>query len=425
MRRAGSIIPLLLVSLSFAGEQAPKLDTGDTAWLLVSSALVMLMTLPGLALFYGGMAKKKDTLNTIAMSFVAYCIASLVWFAYGYSLAFGEDIGGIIGSASKLFLSGVGVSSLQGTIPELLFVMFQLTFAAITVALASGSFVERLKFSAWVVFVFLWVSLVYVPIAHWVWGGGFLAKDGALDFAGGTVVHINAGIAGLVGALILGRRKDAVLLPSNLPLVVLGAGLLWFGWFGFNAGSAVGANGLAAVAMLNTNIATATAALAWMFTEWLHRKKPTVLGLASGVIAGLVAITPAAGFVNVVGAFIIGLIAGIVCYFMVAEVKQKLGYDDALDVFGIHGVAGIIGAVLTGVFADPSINEAGKGLLYGNPGQLFIQLWSVVVTIVYSGVMTAIILFIARALTGLKVGEEEEVGGLDRSQHGESAYNIS
>ncbi|RME08804.1 MAG: ammonium transporter, partial [Aquificota bacterium] len=248
MRRAGSIIPLLLVSLSFAGEQAPKLDTGDTAWLLVSSALVMLMTLPGLALFYGGMAKKKDTLNTIAMSFVAYCIASLVRFAYGYSLAFGEDIGGIIGSASKLFLSGVGVSSLQGTIPELLFVMFQLTFAAITVALASGSFVERLKFSAWVVFVFLWVSLVYVPIAHWVWGGGFLAKDGALDFAGGTVVHINAGIAGLVGALILGRRKDAVLLPSNLPLVVLGAGLLWFGWFGFNAGSALGANGLAAVA---------------------------------------------------------------------------------------------------------------------------------------------------------------------------------
>lgn len=425
MRRAGSIIPLLLVSLSFAEEQAPKLDTGDTSWILVSSALVMLMTLPGLALFYGGMAKRKDALNTIAMSFVAYCIASLVWFAYGYSLAFGQDIGGIIGSASKLFLNSVSVSSLQGTIPELLFVMFQLTFAAITVALASGSFVERLKFSAWVIFVFLWISLVYVPIAHWVWGGGFLAKDGALDFAGGTVVHINAGIAGLVGAILLGKRKDAVLLPNNLPLVVLGAGLLWFGWFGFNAGSALGANGLAAVAMLNTNIATATAALAWMFTEWFHRKKPTVLGLASGVIAGLVAITPAAGFVNVVGAFIIGLIAGVICYFMVAEVKQKLGYDDALDVFGIHGVAGIIGAVLTGVFADPSINEVGKGLLYGNPGQLFIQLWSVIVTIVYSGVMTAIILFIAKALTGLKVGEEEEIMGLDRSQHGENAYNIS
>ncbi|QID32351.1 ammonium transporter [Pampinifervens florentissimum] len=425
MRRLTTIIPLLLVSLSFAEESTPKLDTGDTAWLLVSSALVMLMTLPGLALFYGGMAKRKDTLNTIAMSFVAYCLASLVWFAYGYSLAFGEDIGGIIGSASKIFLSGVGVKSLQGTIPELLFVMFQLTFAAITVALASGSYVERLKFSAWVIFVVLWVSLVYVPIAHWVWGGGFLAKDGALDFAGGTVVHINAGIAGLVGALILGRRKDAVLLPNNLPLVVLGAGLLWFGWFGFNAGSAVGANGLAAVAMLNTNIATATAALAWMFTEWLHRKKPTVLGLASGVIAGLVAITPAAGFVNVVGAFIIGLVAGPICYFMVAEVKEKLGYDDALDVFGIHGVAGIIGAILTGVFADPSINEAGKGLLYGNPGQVITQIWSVIVTVVYSGVMTAIILFVAKALTGLKVKEEEEITGLDRSQHGESAYNIS
>ncbi len=425
MRRVATIIPLLLVSLSFAEEATPKLDTGDTAWLLVSSALVMLMTLPGLALFYGGMAKRKDTLNTIAMSFVAYCIASLVWFAYGYSLAFGEDIGGIIGSASKIFLSGVSVKSLQGTIPELLFVMFQLTFAAITVALASGSYVERLKFSAWVIFVVLWVSLVYVPIAHWVWGGGFLAKDGALDFAGGTVVHINAGIAGLVGAIILGRRKDAVLLPNNLPLVVLGAGLLWFGWFGFNAGSAVGANGLAAVAMLNTNIATATAALAWMFTEWLHRKKPTVLGLASGVIAGLVAITPAAGFVNVVGAFVIGLVAGPVCYFMVAEVKEKLGYDDALDVFGIHGVAGIIGAILTGVFADPSINEAGKGLLYGNPGQVITQIWSVIVTVVYSGVMTAIILFVAKALTGLKIKEEEEITGLDRSQHGESAYNIS
>ncbi|MEM2368576.1 MAG: ammonium transporter [Candidatus Bathyarchaeia archaeon] len=425
MRRLTTIIPLLLVSLSFAEEATPKLDTGDTAWLLVSSALVMLMTLPGLALFYGGMAKRKDTLNTIAMSFVAYCLASLVWFAYGYSLAFGEDIGGIIGSASKIFLSGVGVKSLQGTIPELLFVMFQLTFAAITVALASGSYVERLKFSAWVIFVVLWVSLVYVPIAHWVWGGGFLAKDGALDFAGGTVVHINAGIAGLVGALILGRRKDAVLLPNNLPLVVLGAGLLWFGWFGFNAGSAVGANGLAAVAMLNTNIATATAALAWMFTEWLHRKKPTVLGLASGVIAGLVAITPAAGFVSVVGAFIIGLTAGPICYFMVAKVKEKLGYDDALDVFGIHGVAGIIGAILTGVFADPSINEAGKGLLYGNPGQVITQIWSVIVTVVYSGVMTAIILFVAKALTGLKVKEEEEITGLDRSQHGESAYNIS
>ncbi|MCX8164880.1 MAG: ammonium transporter [Aquificaceae bacterium] len=425
MRRVSTIIPLFLFGFSFAQEQAPKLDTGDTAWLLVSSALVMLMTLPGLALFYGGMAKKKDALNTIAMSFVAYCIASVVWIVYGYTLAFGQDMGGIIGSPSKLFLQGVGINSLQGTIPELLFAMFQLTFAAITVALASGSFVERLKFSAWVIFVLLWVSLVYVPVAHWVWGGGFLAKDGALDFAGGTVVHINAGIAGLVGALILGRRKEAVLLPNNLPLVVLGAGLLWFGWFGFNAGSALGANALASVAMLNTNVATAVAALGWMFAEWLHRGRPTVLGLASGVIAGLVAITPAAGFVNVVGALVIGVIAGVVCYFMVAEVKQKLGYDDVLDVFGIHGVAGIIGAVLTGLFADPSINSAGKGLLYGNPAQLVVQIKAVIVTIVYSGVLTAVILFVAKTLTGLKVNGEEEIMGLDKSQHGESAYNIS
>lgn len=425
MRSAVSIITLLFVSLSYAQEQAPKLDTGDTAWILMSSALVMLMTLPGLALFYGGMAKRKDTLNTMAMSAVAYCLASVVWVFYGYTLAFGQDIGGVIGSPSKLFLQGVGIESLQGTIPELLFVMFQLTFAAITVALASGSFVERMKFSSWVLFVILWVSLVYVPVAHWVWGGGFLAKDGALDFAGGTVVHINAGIAGLVGALILGRRKDAVLIPSNLPLVLLGAGLLWFGWFGFNAGSALGANALASAAMLNTNVATALGALGWMFAEWAHRGKPTLLGLASGVIAGLVAITPAAGFVNISGAIVIGIIAGVVCYFMVAEVKQKLGYDDALDVFGIHGIAGIIGAVLTGVFADPNINQAGKGLLYGNPGQLIVQIKSVIVTIVYSGVLTAIIFFVAKALTGLKVNGEEEVMGLDQSQHGENAYNIS
>ncbi|MEN3034296.1 MAG: ammonium transporter [Aquificaceae bacterium] len=423
------VLKLILVtsftSFAFANEQTPKLDTGDTAWILVSSALVMLMTLPGLALFYGGMAKTKDVLNTVAMSFVAYCIASIVWIVYGYSLAFGQDIAGIIGSPSKLLLQGVGIDSLQGTIPELLFAMFQLTFAAITVALVSGSFVERIKFSAWALFVILWVSLIYVPVAHWVWGGGFLAKDGALDFAGGTVVHINAGIAGLVGAVLLGKRKDMVLLPNNLPLVVLGAGLLWFGWFGFNAGSALGANSLAAVAMLNTNVATALAALSWMLAEWFHRGRPTVLGLASGAIAGLVAVTPAAGFVNVAGVLFIGALSGVACYFMVSEVKQRLGYDDALDVFGIHGVAGIIGAILTGVFADPSINSAGKGLLYGNPAQLFVQIKSVIVTVVYSGVLTAVILLALRALTGLKTNGEEQMTGMDRSQHGESAYNIS
>jgi Amt family ammonium transporter len=424
MRRLASIIPLLLSNLAFAEEQAPKLDTGDTAWMLTATALVMLMSLPGLAIFYGGLAKAKDTLNTIAMVFTAYAIASVVWVVYGYSLAFSTDIGGIIGSPEKLFLSGVDIKSLQGTIPELLFVAFQGTFAAITVALISGSYVERMKFSAWLLFSILWVSLVYVPVAHWVWGGGFLAKLGALDFAGGTVVHINAGIAGLVGALILGKRKDTALIPSNLPMVVIGTGLLWFGWFGFNAGSAVASNALASAAFLNTNVATAVAALSWMFVEWLHAKKPTVLGLASGAIAGLVAITPAAGFVNVIGAIIIGLLAGIVPYFAVAVLKHKLGYDDALDVFGIHGVAGIIGAVLTGVFADPSINEAGKGLLYGNPGQVLIQALAVVITIIYDAIATFVILMVAKALTGLRVSPEEEISGLDSSQHREKAYNL-
>lgn len=414
----------MLSSLAFAEEHAPKLDTGDTAWMLIATALVMLMSLPGLAIFYGGLAKAKDTLNTIAMVFTAYAIASVVWVIYGYSLAFGTDIGGIIGSPEKLFLSGVDIESLEGTIPELLFVAFQGTFAAITLALISGSYIERMKFSAWLIFSILWVSLVYVPIAHWVWGGGFLAKLGALDFAGGTVVHINAGIAGLVGALILGKRKDTALIPSNLPMVVIGTGLLWFGWFGFNAGSAVASNALVSVALLNTNVATAVAALSWMFVEWLHAKKPTVLGLASGAIAGLVAITPAAGFVNVIGAIIIGFVAGIVPYFAVAVLKHKLGYDDALDVFGIHGVAGILGAILTGVFADPSINEDGKSLLYGNPGQVLIQILSVVVTIIYSAIATFVILMVVKALTGMRVSHEEEIAGLDSSQHREKAYNL-
>jgi Amt family ammonium transporter len=392
--------------------------------MLIATALVMLMSLPGLAIFYGGLAKAKDTLNTIAMVFTAYAIASVVWIVYGYSLAFGTDIGGIIGSPEKLFLSGVDAQSLEGTIPEFLFVAFQGTFAAITLALISGSYIERMKFSAWLLFSILWVSLVYVPVAHWVWGNGFLAKLGALDFAGGTVVHINAGIAGLVGALILGKRKDTALIPSNLPMVVIGTGLLWFGWFGFNAGSAVASNALASAALLNTNVATAVAALSWMFVEWLHAKKPTVLGLASGAIAGLVAITPAAGFVNVIGAIIIGLVAGVVPYFAVAVLKHKLGYDDALDVFGIHGVAGILGAVLTGVFADPSINEAGKGLLYGNPGQVLIQALAVVITIIYDAIATFVILMVAKALTGLRVSPEEEIAGLDSSQHREKAYNL-
>ncbi|MCX7724409.1 MAG: ammonium transporter [Thermodesulfovibrio sp.] len=442
MRRLTTIFILILMALFlstnllFAEAEAPqpqvqpeaqpqpKLDTGDTAWMIVATALVMLMTVPGLALFYGGLAKKKDVLNTIAMSFVAYCMVSFLWIAFGYSLAFSGDIGGIIGYLDKAFLNGVKIDSLQGTIPEVLFSVFQLTFAAITVALISGAYIERMRFSAWILFTILWMSLVYVPVAHWVWGGGFLAKMGALDFAGGTVVHINAGVAALVGILILGKRKNTLLVPNNLTLVAIGAALLWFGWFGFNAGSAVASNGLAAQAFINTNTATAVAALSWMFTEWAITKKPTLLGLASGMIAGLVAITPAAGFVNIIGSVVIGALAGFVCYFSVTSLKPKLGYDDALDVFGIHGVAGIIGAVLTGIFADPSINEAGKGLLYGNPGQLWTQTVAVLVTIVYTGIMTALIFLIIKILMNIRVSEEEEIVGLDSSQHSEKAYNL-
>lgn len=405
----------------------PKIDTGDTAWMIMATALVMLMTLPGLALFYGGLAKRKDTLNTMAMSFVTYCIVSFLWVIYGFAFAFGPDIGGFIGSPEKLFLSGVGVNSindLAATIPEYIYVIFQMTFAAITVALASGAFIERMKFSAWVLFSILWMTLVYVPVAHWVWGGGFLGALGALDFAGGTVVHINAGAAALMGALVLGKRKDAALKPSNLTLVVTGAGLLWFGWFGFNAGSAVAANGLAGAAFINTNTATAVAAISWMFVEWMHTKKPTVLGLASGAVAGLVAITPAAGFVNITGALIIGILAGIVPYFAVASIKPKLGYDDSLDAFGIHGVGGILGAILTGVFADPSVNELGKGLLFGNPKQLISQIIAVVVTFAYSAIVTLIIFGVVKVITGIRVHEEHEITGLDESQHGEKAYSL-
>jgi Amt family ammonium transporter len=406
---------------------APKIDTGDTAWMIVATAFVMLMTLPGLALFYGGLAKRKDTLNTMAMSFVTYCIVSFLWVIYGFSFAFGTDVAGIIGSTEKIFLSGVGVNSINDlakTIPEYIYIVYQLTFAAITVALASGAYIERMKFSAWVFFSILWMTFVYLPIAHWVWGGGFLAKLGALDFAGGTVVHINAGIAALMGALVLGKRREAALQPSNLTLVVTGAGLLWFGWFGFNAGSAVAANGLAGAAFINTNTATALAAISWMFTEWIHTKKPTVLGLASGAVAGLVAITPAAGFVNIKGAMIIGILAGIIPYFAVATIKPKLGYDDSLDAFGIHGVGGTVGAILTGIFADPAINEAGKGLLFGNPGQLLTQIIAVVVTMLYSAVVTLIIFAVVKAVVGIRVNAEHEITGLDESQHGEKAYNL-
>jgi len=403
----------------------PKIDTGDTAWMLVATALVMLMSIPGLALFYGGLAKTKDALNTMAMTFVTFAIGSVLWVVYGYSFTFVGD-SSLIGNASRLFLKGIGpnsISDLAKTIPEYIFIAYQLTFAAITVALASGAYIERMKFSAWVIFSVLWFTVVYLPVAHWVWGGGFLAKLGALDFAGGTVVHVNAGIAALVGALILGKRRTKAIMPGNLTLVVTGAGLLWFGWFGFNAGSALAANGLAGAAFINTNTAAAVAALAWMFVEWMHSGKPTVLGLASGAVGGLVAITPAAGFVNISGAIVIGIVAGVVPFYAVAKLKPMLGYDDTLDAFGIHGIGGTLGALLTGVFADPAINEAGKGLLYGNPGQLWTQTVAVLVTVAYSGIMTAVIFFVIKAIVGLRVDTEEETIGLDETEHGERAYN--
>jgi Amt family ammonium transporter len=403
---------------------APKLDTGDTAWMIVATALVMLMSIPGLALFYGGLAKTKDSLNTMAMTFVTFCIASLLWVIYGYSLTFGTDLGGVIGSTEKMFLKGVASNSLFGTIPEYIFIMYQLTFAAITVALASGAYIERMKFSAWVLFSIFWMTLVYIPVAHWVWGNGFLARLGALDFAGGTVVHVNAGIAALVGALVLGKRHAKAIMPSNLTLVITGAGLLWFGWFGFNAGSALAANGLAGAAFINTNTAAAVAALAWMFVEWKHSGKPTVLGLASGAVGGLVAITPAAGFVNIMGAILIGLAAGIVPFYAVAKLKPMLGYDDTLDAFGIHGIGGMLGALLTGVFADPAINPAGTGLLYGNPLQLWTQFVAVGVTLLYGGIMTFIIFMVIKVVAGVRVDAEEEAVGLDESHHGERAYNL-
>lgn len=426
MKYVIKIVPLTIAGLAASAyaQGTPAIDTGDTAWIIVATALVMLMTLPGLALFYGGIAKRKDTLNVMAMSFVAYAIVSILWIVYGYTLTFGTDIGGVIGDLKKFLLNGITSESVSSTIPEYVFVAFQLTFAAITVALVSGAFIERMKFSAWILFAILWCTLVYIPVAHWVWGGGFLAKLGALDFAGGTVVHINAGIAALVGALVLGKRKERDLIPNNLVSTVTGAGLLWFGWFGFNAGSALAANGLAGAAFINTNTATAVAAVAWMITEKFYSKKPTVLGLASGAIAGLVAITPAAGFVNIGGSIIIGIAAGVIPFFMVAYVKGKLGYDDSLDAFGIHGIGGIIGALLTGILADPAINSAGTGLLYGNPHQLTVQAIAVGTTIVYCAIVTFVIFMIIKFTVGLRVDTDSEYIGLDKSEHGEKAYNI-
>ena len=402
-----------------AAEVTPTLDTGDTAWMLTSTALVLMMTIPGLALFYGGMVRKKNVLSTVMQSFAITCLMSVLWMFFGYSLAFtdGGSMNAYIGSLDKAFLSGVTMDSLTGTIPEYLFIVFQMTFAVITPALIAGSFAERMKFSSMLVFMVLWLFIVYVPVAHWVWGGGFLGSDGVLDFAGGTVVHINAGVAGLAAALIIGKRDGyghVNMAPHNLVLSVIGAALLWVGWFGFNAGSALGANPLAAVAMLNTQVATAGAALAWMFAEWAIAGKPSVLGIISGAVAGLVAVTPAAGFVNPTGALIIGIIAGGVCYVAAVKLKHALGYDDSLDAFGVHGVGGFVGAILTGVFADVAINAAGEGATMGK------QFFGAAITIVYTAVATAIILYVIKAVMGLRPTKQEEMEGLDIALHGES-----
>jgi Amt family ammonium transporter len=411
---------------AWAAEAA--LNSGDTAWMIVSTALVMMMTPAGLALFYGGMSRYKNLLNTLAMTFVAYCLASVIWVMWGYSLAFGPDKGGIIGGLDFFFFAGITPASLEGTIPTNVFALFQMTFAGITVALVLGSIVDRMKFSAWLIFTALWVTFIYCPIAHWVWGKGWMASMGALDFAGGTVVHINAGVAGLVLALVLGKRigfgKEAMF-PSSIALTALGAALLWFGWFGFNAGSALVADGLAGSAFLVTNTSAAAAALAWMFTEWLINKKPTVLGIASGVVAGLVAITPAAGFVGLGPSILIGIAAGVLGFFSVARLKLKIGYDDSLDAFGVHGMCGTLGALATGLFADPAVNAAGTGLFFGNPMQIVVQLVSILATAVFTAVGTLVLIYVTKALAGgLRVEEENERIGLDSAVHGERAFEI-
>ena len=408
-----------------AAPVAQKLDSGNTAWMLTSTALVLFMTIPGLALFYGGMVRKKNVLATMMQSFAITCLVTILWMVAGYSLAFREG-SPYLGGLDRLFLNGMGVASFAGTdganIPETVFMVFQMTFAIITPALIAGAFADRMKFSAMLWFIGIWLLAVYAPIAHWVWGPkGWLLDKGVLDYAGGTVVHINAGIAGLVAAIVLGKRlgygKEAMA-PHNLTLTVMGAAMLWVGWFGFNAGSAVAADGRAGMAMAATQIATAAAALAWMFAEWIGKGKPSVLGIASGAVAGLVAITPASGFVGPMGALFIGLAAGIVCLWGSTMLKKMMGYDDSLDAFGVHGIGGIVGALLTGVFAVKDIGGT-AGVLEGNGGQLMTQLLGVGVTVIYGAVATFIILKVIDMVIGLRVSEEEEREGLDVSLHGE------
>jgi Amt family ammonium transporter len=414
---------------------APKVDSGDTAWLLASAALVLLMT-PGLAFFYGGMVRKKNVLGILMQCLVIMCLISVQWVLFGYSLAFGPG-NKFIGGLSWAGLSGVGLEPFKAysaTVPHQAFMIFQAMFAIITPALIIGAFAERMKFSAFIAFIFLWATFIYDPVAHWVWGDGGLLRDlgsslgGALDFAGGTVVHINAGIAGLVVAILIGRRKGydkRTNPPHNVPFIVLGAGLLWFGWFGFNSGSALAANGLATSAFVVTNTAAAMAGLTWAILEWIVNGKPTMFGVVTGAVAGLVAITPASGFVSVVPAILIGIGVSVLCFLGVTYIKPKLGYDDALDAFGVHGIGGMWGALATGLFASKLVNDAGgNGLFYGNPAQLLTQAIAVGATIIYSGVGTFIIYKVIDAVIGMRVTEKDEALGLDLTQHREAAYTL-
>jgi len=440
----GLIAPTLLFAQEAAAVAAPEpvpyIDFGNTAWMIVATALVMLMTIPGLALFYGGLVRQKNVLNILMQCFILTAVITLEWVFFGYSMSFGSTTGALapyIGGFDWAFLNGIGINDVspyyisQATarIPHLTFVLFQCMFAVITPALIIGAYAERIKFRGFLIFSVLWAIFVYNPVAHWVWSAdGWLFKMGALDFAGGTVVHINAGIAALVMTLMIGSRRNYnnhPTAPHNIPLVVIGASLLWFGWFGFNAGSGLAADGLAMSAFLATHLATATAAFVWALLDWTINKKPTVIGIATGAVAGLVAITPAAGFVGVLGAVVIGVIVAVVCYFMVSVVKHKLGYDDSLDAFGVHGIGGIIGALLTGFLATPAIQSSYSGLFYGNPKQLWIQMIATVTTIVFSGVMTFILFKIVDKTVGIRANQKEEIAGLDITQHNEIAYSES
>jgi len=431
----GFVAAVSLIITSFAAfaqeSAASSVSAGDTAWMLISTALVMLMTIPGLALFYGGLVRKKNTLSIFMQCFILMCVMSLLWVVAGYSLSFSPS-NSFIGNMKWAFLNGVGAepyADYAGTIPHSLFMLFQMMFAVITPALIIGAFAERMKFTGFLTFMVLWSFLVYFPVCHWVWAiGGWLRQMGALDFAGGTVVHINAGIAALVAAIVLGKRKgynNKSTPPHNLPFTVIGAALLWFGWFGFNAGSALSANGLAVNAFMVTHIAAASAGLSWAIIEWIIVGKPTILGTATGAVAGLVAITPAAGFVNAASAIAIGLLVSVFCYIAVAYIKPFFGYDDSLDAFGVHGIGGIWGAIATGIFATKSVNPAGAdGLLYGNPKLLLIQIAAVAITLIYSGILSFVILKIVRSFVGVRASEKDEAFGLDLSEHHEGAYTM-